>query len=161
MTLTAARAREVLDYDPDTGVFRWKVTRRGSASAGVVAGSLHSNGYWYIQVDGRHYLAHRLAWLITNGAFPADQIDHIDGDPANNRIANLREATNAENMQNLRRANRNSTTGLLGVSRRRKRFQATIWLQEKRRDLGYFGTPEQAHAVYIEAKRRLHPMNTL
>ena len=94
LALTAELARDVMDYDPDTGVFRWKASR-GARRAGAVAGHLASIGYWYIQVDGRHYLAHRLAWLITNGAFPADQIDHIDGDRANNRLANFREATNA------------------------------------------------------------------
>ena len=161
MTLTAARAREVLDYDPDTGVFRWKVTRRGSASAGVVAGCLYSTGYWCIKVNGRRHSAHRLAWLIVHGAFPAYQIDHIDCDRANNRLANLREATNAENQQNLRRARSDSITGLLGVSTHRDRFQSGIRVDRKTRYLGTFDTPEQAHAAYLDAKRKLHPMGML
>ena len=143
-------------------MFRWKVTNKWSrASAGVVAGSLHSNGYWYIQIDGRKYLAHRLAWLITNGALPADQIDHIDGDRANNRLANLREATNAENQQNLRRAPRGSTTGLLGASPHGGGFKARIRVDGERRHLGQFDTPEQAHAAYLVAKKKLHPMGML
>ena len=161
-SLTAELAREILDYDPDTGVFRWKVTnKRSHASAGSLAGCLHSTGYWYIQVDGRNYRAHRLAWLITHGTFPADQIDHRDGDRANNRLANLREVTNAGNQQNQRRARSDSTTGLLGVSPEKNGFKARIRVDRKTRYLGHFGTPEQAHAAYLDAKRQLHPMGTL
>ena len=161
MTLTAERAREVVDYDPDTGVFRWRRRMGSCAPAGAVAGSLNSKGYWYIQVDGYKYLAHRIAWLITNGAFPADQIDHIDGDQANNRLANLRAVTSAENKQNLRRAHRDNITGLLGVSPKRNGFTAEIRVDGERRRLGTFATPEQAHAAYLVAKRKLHPMGML
>lgn len=160
MSLTAERAREVLDYDPDTGVFR-RLVAKGGQWSGAIAGYLQPNGYWYICVDGRKYLAHRLAWLITNGAFPADQIDHIDGDRANNRLANLREATNAGNQQNIRRAHRDNTTGFLGASPNKNRFRAHIRVDGERRHLGTFGTPEQAHAAYLDAKRKLHPMGML
>lgn len=86
--LTVERLRELLDYDPETGVFRWKEPRR-KCRVGEVAGSLRKDGYVKIQVDGRFYQAHRLAWLCVYGVWPS-AIDHIDGNRANNAIANLR-----------------------------------------------------------------------
>ncbi len=161
MTLTAGRVREVLDYDPDTGVFRWMRRMGSRAPAGAVAGSLRPDGYVGIRVDRRVYFAHRLAWLIIHGAFPTDQIDHRDGHRANNRLANLRAATSEGNQQNQRRAHRNNKTGFLGVSTHRDRFQAGIRVDGGRRYLGRFDTPEQAHAAYLDAKRQLHPMGML
>jgi hypothetical protein len=90
--LTAALVRELLDYDPKTGVFRWRSTTRKGEQAGSVAGSLQSDGIWRILVNGREYNAHRLAWLHVYGKWPPLVLNHINGDKADNRIANLREA---------------------------------------------------------------------
>ena len=85
-SLTAERLREVLDYDPDTGVFTRKVRTASSVKVGDVAGSLNGKGYIRIRVDGRLYFAHRLAWLYVHGEWPVDQVDHINGIKNDNRI---------------------------------------------------------------------------
>ena len=153
-TLTAERLRELLEYDPETGAFTWRVSTSNRVRAGSVAGHLHSKWYINIQIDGRLYLAHRLAWLYIHGAWPEAEIDHIDDDPSNNRLANLREVTNQKNHQNQRRANTDSSTGLIGASPKKGKFQAQIMINNKKRFLGYFETPEAAHEAYIEAKRQ-------
>jgi hypothetical protein len=160
--LTPDRLRELLAYNPSTGAFTWRTRRNQHVAAGDSAGRLHANGYIYISVDGREYLAHRLAWLHATGQWPREQIDHIDGDRASNVLANLREVSNAVNQQNQRRARRdNKSSGLLGVKRNRKRWKASIQIDGKQRVIGTFDTPEQAHAAYIEEKRRVHPGGTL
>ena len=113
--LTAERLRALLDYDPVTGVFTWKATRTGQAVAGRIAGGALHTGYHRIQIDGRAFLAHRLAWLYVHEVWPQGQIDHINGVKADNRIANLREATASQNGQNRRGSQINNGSGLLGV----------------------------------------------
>ena len=138
--ITQVRLQELLSYDPETGIFRWKVDRNGNAKKGEVAGSIASDGYRAIRIDGRHYFAHRLAWFFVHGMWPADQIDHLNGRRADNRLANLREATNRENQQNLRRARSGSRSGLLGVSwhGQKGRWRAEIRYNGKPVDpLGY------------------------
>jgi len=97
--LTAERLREVVTYDPLTGIFRWRVTR-GCAKAGAVAGGPEKKGYLRISIDGRRFKAHRLAWLYVKGCWPVDQIDHENGRNADNRFDNLREANNPLNSAN-------------------------------------------------------------
>src|ERR1700738_4035243 len=98
--LTAEHLRELLNYDPDTGEFRRRASRGGEA-AGTLAGCpRRPGGYRIICVDRVIFLAHRLAWLHSYGVWPTKDIDHIDGDKTNNRIANLREATPAQNVMN-------------------------------------------------------------
>jgi len=153
--ITAERLREALNYDPETGVFTWRIDT-GRYPPGMVAGTLRSDGYRYIKVDGRGYLAHRLAWLHTTGTWPAQQIDHRDGDRANNRLGNLREATNAQNAANSR-----LNAGKLlpkGVFYRASsgRYLANIRHGGKLRHLGTFTTAEQAHRAYQHAANMLH-----
>ena len=153
--LTHVRLRELLLYDPETGVFTWRANRR-RVKAGDVAGYVDPRGYIQIGIDGSLHRANRLAWLYMTGEWPAGDVDHRDTDGANNRWLNLRDVSRSVNMQNRRRANTNNKTGLLGVSSIRNRFHATIWLGKKQRLLGAFDTAEEAHATYVEAKRRLH-----
>lgn len=157
--LTAKRLREVLHYDPDTGVFRWRVTLSQRNPAGRIAGCLHKRlGCLYIGVDGVSHKAHRLAWLYMVGRWPEKGIDHIDGDHANNRFANLREATQAENTQNLHAAHRDSSTGLLGVQRRPcGTYFGALCVKGRRFQTEPFPTPEQAHAAYLDLKAKHHP----
>jgi hypothetical protein len=96
MTLTVERLRELLTYDPETGELRWRVTRRRAAK-GSLAGTLNRNGYRNIEVEQRCYKAHRLAWLYVTGEWPKETIDHINCKRDDNRWANLRQATTAEN----------------------------------------------------------------
>ncbi len=158
------RLKELLHYDPATGVFTWKVSSSRKIKIGDIAGSLNPNGYLYIGVNGKVYIAHRLSWVYIHGALPADQLDHIDGNRSNNRIENLREATKAQNMQNQRVAHiSNKTTELLGACFHKAsgKFQAQIRLSGKPRHLGFFPTAIEAHHAYLTAKRRVHDFCTI
>jgi hypothetical protein len=160
-TLTQARLKELLHYDPETGVFTWREFRRGKAVAGSVAGSLNPTGYIHIYVDNNPYKAHRLAWLYTNGAWPEKFIDHINGVRDDNRLCNLRAVTNQENVCNIKNARSDSTTGLLGVGARRNKFVATVRHKGQRFFLGYFDTAEEAYAAYLVKKREVSETFTL
>jgi hypothetical protein len=129
--------------------------------AGKIAGTIVTRGYIMIKIDGVKRQAHRLAWLYIHGQWPSHHIDHIDGCPANNTIANLRDVIEAVNHENQRRAKRGSAVGLLGVSRHRSRFRAIIEVRGVRHDLGSFDSSEEAHAAYIREKRLRHVGNTL
>jgi hypothetical protein len=152
--LTVDRINELLTYDHDTGVFRWKVSRRRGVPDGCVAGSTDSYGYRQICIDGRKRLAHRVAWALATGSWPADEIDHINGVRADNRLINLREATRQINVQN-RRGAKGTTPTPYG------RHIAKIRVDGKELYLGVFPTPEEARAAYITAKRQLHPGCTI
>lgn len=153
--LTADYVRSILDYMPETGELVWRVAR-GRARIGDVAGTM-IDGYLRVAVDGKRYCAHRLVWLIYHDRWPVDQLDHINGARADNRIENLRESTQAENMQN-RASSINSTSQYIGVSwhTRRKRWRADIKVNGKQKTLGYYDTGEEAAAAYAKAKAELH-----
>lgn len=153
---TPERLNKLLSYDPLTGVVTWKV-RRPHVSPGDVAGTHNSSGYRQISVDGRFYVAHRIAWAITHGVWPPKQIDHVNGDKDDNRLSNLRLATNSENCWNCRPRTRN-TSGFKGVSwvKREGKWAATISAHGKKISLGRFLTREAAHAAYCDASTRLH-----
>lgn len=155
--ITQPRLKELLSYDPDTGVFTWAVNRF-RARVGMVAGSLHGEGYRKIKLDGIDYLEHRLAWLYVTGAFPQEDTDHINGNRADNRIVNLRDVSRTTNMHNERAPRTNGTSGFLGVSwvSSRKKWRAKITVGSKRKTIGEFSSPEAAHEAYLNAKRVLH-----
>lgn len=159
---TIERLRELLEYRPGTGELVRRVSS-GGLLAGSIAGGRKSSGYVYVSVDDHRLLAHRVIWAMQTGHYPQGDIDHIDGDRANNRWTNLRQATRAQNMQNERRARRNGTSGYLGVSwsRAAGRWAAAIKRDGKAQHLGLFDDPKVAHAAYVEAKRRLHPFGML
>lgn len=157
--LTAARLREALDYEPDTGIFRWKRSGHG-VYPGKPAGAPNGDGYICIQVDGVLQEGHRLAWLYTHGVWPTHQIDHINEDTGDNRLENLRDYTPGQNRQNITKLSRANKSGFRGVSRFRKRWQAGIMVNGKQFNLGQFDTPEEASAAYQAAKLRLHPFAT-
>lgn len=155
--LTVERARELLNYDPLTGIFTWRLGRPG-AKKGAIVGCDNKNGYQKIMLDRRAYLGHRLAWFIAYGSWPDDGIDHINGNKYDNRIANLRQATTTMNGENRRKAQINNTSGFLGVSWDSgcKSFRASIRVQGKYRSLGRFLDPAEAYQAYLTAKRQLH-----
>lgn len=158
---TADQLRELIGYDPATGIFTRLVSTSSNARAGTEAGTTRRDGYREVKIAGRPYLSHRLAWLHFYGVWPEGELDHINGDPSDNRIANLRPATRGENMQNLRGANRNNLSGMLGVTTDRRGWRANIKLGDRRVNLGTFDTPQEAHAAYRGAKRVLHPFGEL
>jgi hypothetical protein len=154
-SLTAQRAKELLEYRDD-GTFVWIKGGRGIRPSRL-AGSRNGDGYIQICVDGVMYMAHRMAWLCAHGEWPKGQIDHINGNPADNRMENLRDVSNSVNQQNQRRGW--GSSGLLGVTHyaSKGRWGASILPPgEKRRFLGLYDTPEEAHAAYVAAKRVLH-----
>jgi len=162
--LTHARLRELLDYNADTGAFTWRIGRQGHKKAGDVAGFRRSDGYIRITVDQHRVWAHRLAWFYTHGAWPAQQIDHINGDTSDNRLDNLRDASPRVNMQNERRGRQRKNRGtLLGAHwcTTWKRWKSSINAEGKRLHIGWFDTEQQAHDAYVAAKRRLHPGCTI
>lgn len=116
-----------------------------------------------ISLDGRLYLSHRLAWLYAFGEWPPDQIDHVNGVREDNRLCNLRKASNAENMQNQRRAKPGNKSGLLGArfNRRDGRWRSDITTSGKRVFLGQFDTAQEAHRAYLAAKAEAHPFSTI
>lgn len=148
-----------LSYNHQTGEFTWlrreRMARR--AMPGDRAGTINSHGYVVITISGTKHKAHRLAWRMFHGTEPDGQIDHINGNRADNRIENLRVVTHEVNVHNRRSANRNSRTGLLGASPGKTGFVATISAQGQRHHLGTFATPEAAQAAYKKAKTNLHP----
>jgi hypothetical protein len=148
----------------DDGELIRKVKTAKKVSVGDVAGYINPyRGYRYIAINGKKYLAHRLVWLYIHGSFPVDMLDHIDGDKLNNRINNLREASNQQNQHNRTKFQSNNKTGFLGVCwhKRDNKFMAAIKISGKVKHLGYFDKPEQAHQAYLEAKRQHHQYCTI
>lgn len=145
--LTADDLRRLVDYDPETGIFTWKISRRG-VNAGERSGCVNAEGYVLIGVCKKLYLAHRLAWLYMTGTWPECTIDHRNGQRSDNRWVNLRPATYSENNANTGLRGNNSS-GVTGVAfeRRRKRWRAYITTGKRRLELGRFDTIEQAIAV--------------
>lgn len=156
--LTAERLREVLHYDPETGVFTRLLRTSQNMRVGDVAGYTAPRGYIVIGVDGRQHRAHRLAFLYMTGRWPHPEVDHRDGVIDNNRWANLREATRLQNGKNLRRSKAN-TSGFKGVywDRDLHQWRAAIRVDYRSHHLGLFGTCRPAaHFAYVLASARLH-----
>lgn len=161
--LTHARLLEVLSYDKQTGIFTRNFSCHGNPAARVVGTNVNHKRYIRLLVDGKTYPAHHLAWFYVYGEWPVGIIDHIDRNPQNNAIANLRCATQSENMHNqtIAAQKNNKRSGLRGVCYHNrctiKPWQASICVQGKRISLGYFDTPEKAHEAYLRAKAIHHP----
>lgn len=154
--LTAERLRELVSYDPMTGVMHRKRSISNKTKIGDEIAGVQQDGYLLGSVDGRQYLVHRLAWLYANGAWPNGDIDHINGQRTDNRIENLRDVPRRINQENIRFARSHSKTGLLGVSPKDGRYRARINVHGRAVYIGKFDTAEKAHHAYLEAKRKLH-----
>ena len=161
--LTQAKLKKILSYNPETGIFRWLVAIGPRALVGAEAGWKTAEGYRSVEIDRKAYRLHRLAFLYMTGKFPEDWTDHINGKKSDNRWTNLREATKAINMQNRRRANKNSVSGALGAhfNKRLNKYCAIIWHGKKQNHIGVYDTAAQAHDAYLTEKRRLHPGCTI
>lgn len=151
-----SQLREYLAYDPETGVFRWVRKPGTQPLAGQEAGNIDPSGYRRICFRRRQVWAHRLAIWFAYGRWPKDSVDHINGNPSDNRICNLREVTHQANIQNIRRPNKTNTSGFLGVSRLKGKWFAQIRVSGRNVSLGRFSSAEAAHEAYLAAKRRLH-----
>jgi hypothetical protein len=140
--------KETLSYDPLTGSSRY-VKRAKGRSVDKEPGTLNTNGYLVICIDGKRYLAHRLYWYLHYGYWPSEHIDHINGDKLDNRIQNLREATISQNQ-------RNKPSKGYSFHKGSGRFQARIHVEGKTTYLGWFKTEEEASKAFEESKEKFH-----
>ncbi|MEG3348397.1 HNH endonuclease [Novacetimonas sp. GS1] len=158
--LTWERLREVLDYDPETGIFTWRLRfgkdGRKLGWSGKVAGNIcQASGYRIIGIDGITYRGGRLAWLYINGEWPPCVVDHIDCDRANDRYANLRLASISENARNtISLANALGAKGVVQTAS--GKFRAQIFDRGSVLHLGVYSTQEEAHAAYCGAAIALY-----
>ncbi len=165
MELTQTELKRLLHYDPDTGDFTWRVKIGKKVVVGRVAGHISTwgKGVCTIRLRKKLYFSHRLAWLYTYGHMPPAGVDHINGNPLDNRLANLRLATQRENLQNVRKPFAHGSSGFLGVTfcPSQKFWVANITKDQKTRYLGSFATAEEAHQAYLTAKRDMHPFGMI
>jgi len=148
--------KELVSYNAETGELFWKARMSDKTPAGKLAGSKRKDGYVCITIRGARLTAHRVAWAIHTGSWPKKYIDHINGDPSDNRFVNLRDVSQSENIQNLYAAKSHNKLGLLGVVRDKKKFAARIVVDGKRLSLGNFACPQDAHEAYVKAKKHYH-----
>lgn len=153
---TAGEVRSFLQYDPDSGAFA-RTAPRGSIQPGPLSPTPNSNGYLRVVIHKQSYYLHRLAWLWMTGTWPQQQIDHINGDRADNRWCNLREATHAENCLNTKLRS-NNTSGTKGVSWHKlaRKWKAEIHMNGVSRHIGVFADKGTATAAVIAARAELH-----
>lgn len=144
--------RELLSYDPETGMFHWLQQRKGRRSSGVAGGSTGNDGYVTIKIGSRYYLVHRLAWFYMTKQWPSEDIDHINRNPADNRWDNLRICSRSLNSANANMRESN-TSGFKGVTfdKARKRWSAQIGVNYRHMNLGRYATPQEAARAYDDA----------
>ena len=149
--------KKQLSYNETTGIFNWKVPKRG-LFVGDIAGSIRENGYRAIRINKQLIYAHRLAWFYLHGTWPKGEVDHIDGNRLNNSKNNLRDVSPLINKQNIRLPRADNKCGFLGVffDKRSKKYISKIQTYKKQKQLGYFDTAEEAYKAYLDAKRKDH-----
>jgi|694.fasta_scaffold28737_8 hypothetical protein len=153
-TLTQEYLKSILDYNLDTGIFTWKVSKANRTKVGDVAGWSY-NGYREIEINNKAYKAHRLAWLYVYGEMPKNLVDHIDGNRSNNKISNLREATYQENSENYKTPKTNKS-GVKNVSwyKSLNKWVVSISIRKTKKTVGYYDDLELAELVAIEARNK-------
>jgi len=157
--LTQERLKEVLYYNPVTGLFTWikKTSIMSKVSIGDLAGWANGGGYLNIKIDGKSYKSHRLAWLYTYGSFPKSDLDHKNRNQTDNRINNLRLCTYSENGAN-RSVQSNNSSGYKNVYwyKRGNKWKAQIRSKNERIHLGYFDCKHEAARAYNQKALELH-----
>ena len=155
--LTIERLKELLHYNPDTGVFTWLKRKGWRAIKGNAAGTLGLNGYIWVGIDGRRYLAHRLAWFYETGCTPKCFIDHINGSPSDNRICNLREADFHQSSCNTKipSSNRSGEKGVCW-SKRECKWRVVVVTRRRQIHLGYFSDIEDAVNAARNGRKMYH-----
>lgn len=151
--MTNAELKQILEYDPDTGIFKW-IDKRFGIREDMIAGSANDRGYINISINYKRFLAHRLAWFYFYDYWPKSQIDHINGIRGDNRIINLREATARDNNLN-RGSHRNGKLTGAHYNKKDKRWASTIKIKGIRTWLGNYKTEQEAHLAYIKAHDKI------
>lgn len=148
---------KMLRYNHVTGEIVRVSSRTNKKYEGKVAGHLRSDGYVRVYVAGKNLMAHRIAWFLFFGRWPEKQIDHVNGVRSDNRICNLREATDSQNAHNRKKPITN-TSGYKGVHlhKQTRRYQARIRIDGKQTSLGLFDDPFDAHIAYCHAAKRVY-----
>jgi hypothetical protein len=152
--ITQSELKQLLDYDPNTGVFTWKVRKTNKIQIGDKAGNLSCKGYIVIAINQKSYKAHRLAWLYIVGDWPTDMIDHVNGCKSDNSWENLRDVSHRGNCCN-RDKHRNGKLPGTSWYQHHKKWRAQIRINGKIEHLGYFDTEEEASHAYLKAKANL------
>jgi hypothetical protein len=150
--ITQKELKELLMYNPNTGIFTWKTITSNRVKAGEIAGTMHRDGYSQIKINGKFYRAPRLAWLYVYGEWP-DKIDHINHIRNDNRINNLRSVSNLDNSRN-QKMRKNNTSGITGVSRykEKNKWEAYIWDSGKKIHLGHYTNKDEAIKIRKQAE---------
>lgn len=151
--LTQEYLKSILRYDPLTGLWTWLVNRGKKIKVGDSAGHKKPNGYIYIGIDGKLYLAHRLAWLYMKGEWPILLIDHKNRIKHDNEWFNLREATNSQNMRNTD-LKINNKTGLRGVRLHQGKYIVNIRIDDKNLYVGIYDTLDEASLAFNNANNK-------
>jgi hypothetical protein len=171
LALTLEQVEALLELRLPESVFYWRVrpSLRSRVRAGSKAGYLTKDGYIEIRINGGNFRSHRLVWFVTYGKFPDNHIDHIDGNPSNNKIENLRDVTNKVNHQNMSKQNRRDTDLPTGVKAMRNKYDAirgyeAYWCDiNGNRCYAYFGIREwltlEAALAAAVARRELEMAN--
>ena len=154
--LTQAQLQSILNYNSDTGIFTWKISKSGNKGINSLAGCLHKKSkYYYICINYKHYKLHRLAWLYVYGEWP-NIIDHIDGNPSNNKISNLRNCNRQENMCN-QKLRKDNTTGVKGIRfAKHGKWRVLITSKKIKNHIGYFDDFFEACCAAYSARNKLH-----
>ena len=148
--ITQQELKSQLHYDQETGIFTWKSNNK-------VAGYTREDGYKFIRINYKLYRSHRLAWLYINNKFPKNEIDHIDGNPSNNKIENLRESNSSQNKCNTK-LRKDNTSGIKGLHwyKAYNKWQVNININKTRKSLGYFNDLFEACCAIYSARNKLH-----
>jgi len=158
--LEASFFLKFISYDPESGNLYWQNPISNRVRKGSIAGNV-SQGYIKVGINGNHYLAHRVAWLLHTGRWPKEHIDHINGDGTDNRICNLRECTYGQNAQNRlkkRTKSSNPKSKHIGVywNKKNKKWECSIGANGKTYRLGLFSDESEAHQAYLKKKKEIH-----
>jgi len=158
--LTQERLKQVLQYDEETGIFTWLISPRNNVPFGSIAGQIDNKGYVRIIYQRKLYLGHWLAWFFVYNKWPDNEIDHINGNPTDNRIANLRDVTRKQNMEN-KKIYKTNKSGYSGVTwhSRDKKWNVRIGHYGKRISLGYFDNLNDAISARIKAENQIFTHN--